>query len=171
MITEYCDSNIKYEVFICDIVSDWNLWYAKGGKNTVCVLDSFYWKVKKKKQKKKLKFFLFILVNVPLQSTAVSLNTLFYKAQLPLTAGEYNCNISAGGLWVWGSCTPLCFGSGLTGKGRSETTQIYPQHFLFCCWNEVWCFQLHKSAVIIIIMSCFKWPWNASSTAVPIKKS
>lgn len=47
---------------------------------------------------------------------APSLSILFYKADIPLTAQEYNCNISAGGCEV---CAPHCVFLGLTGKGRS----------------------------------------------------
>lgn len=86
-------------------------------------------------------------------------------------------------LWVGEVHAPLggFLGSGLTGKGRREnrtTATFATSHFaffsppfFFCRRNEVWCFQLHESAVIIIIMSCFKSPQNASSTAAPIKKS
>lgn len=76
----------------------------------------------------------------------------------------------------------FCFVWDVTGKGSGWTTHAGRSLRRFAtshlCLGAVLkmrsgVFRLHKSAVIIIIMSCFKSPppENASSTAAPIKKS
>lgn len=67
----------------------------------------------------------------------------------------------------------VCFCGGLAASATQQPSRLLKRGLLVFsfCFFFVFFPQLHKTAVIIIITSCFKSLWNAWSAAVPIKKS